>query len=850
MKRLLLVIVLFFQFAVTFAQTSKAPAYPLITHDPYFSIWSATDILTASPTKHWTGADHSLTGLIKADGIVYRFLGSTDVTYKTIVPASDEVNYETTYTETAPSNEWMNTAFDDSRWRKGIAPFGDNNTVAKTQWLSKDIWVRRQFNIGDTDFDSLFLKLRHDDDVEVYLNGAELYKTKGWTGKFIYLPIRDAVKSKLIKGKNILAIHVANTAGGAWLDAGIVEKPKELVDETIKIAVQKDVRITAMQTTYQFTCGKIDLTLTFTSPLLLTDLSLLARPVSYISAKLKSNDGAMHDVQLYFGASTDIAVNTPSQQVEAKKYSANGLAIMKAGTKEQPVLQKKGDDLRIDWGYMYIAAPFSKNVEQSVTDEAAPANVFQHHRKTVQSGRHLWLNTILNTGKIGATEKEQFILIGYDDLYSVQYFGKNLKPWWKQDPSANMEQQLSRAATGYKTTLQKCVSFSKTIHDDAFKAGGENYAKLCELAYRQSIAAHKLVKSPEGEILFLSKENFSNGSINTVDVTYPSAPLYLAYNPSLLKGMLNGIFYYSESGRWTKPFAAHDLGTYPLANGQTYGEDMPVEECGNMIILTAAISRVEGSAAYAKKHWKTLSLWANYLSKEGFDPANQLCTDDFAGHLARNTNLSVKAIVALGGYTQMAKQLGEKQIAEKYLPLTKEMVRNWMKMADDGDHYALTFDKKGTWSQKYNLVWDKVLGMNLFPQEVFDTEIRYYLTKQNEFGLPLDSRATYTKSDWIVWTSVLAADPKNFGALINPVYHYATQSTSRVPLSDWHQTTDGKMVGFQARSVVGGFFMKVLEQKLKKSETISSWIKRKTKQHYLSAVPHTATTKIALLKTK
>ncbi|MGC3944057.1 MAG: DUF4965 domain-containing protein [Chryseolinea sp.] len=796
------------------AQITRAPAYPLITHDPYFSIWSATDEINASTTRHWTGSDQSIAGFVKVDDKVYRVLGSPERLYESVVPAADEKSYEVSYTETKPLDGWQNFDFDDSKWKRGAAPVGNNKTTDKILWETRDIWVRRTFSIHTPVKEEVFLKLLHDDNSELYLNGVQIYSHVGWLNKFNYFALSDLIKKNLKNGKNVFAVHVENTAGGASLDMGLSKQVVTKDNASVSLAVQKSVVVTPTRTIYELSCGKVDLQLTFTSPLLMDDLNLLSRPVSYVSYRVKANDGSSHQVSAYFGASSSLAVNLSSQEVSAEHITTKvagdkSLNVLKVGSRSQPILQKKGDDLRIDWGHLYIAT-LSGNSTQSIT--ASGHAPFEAVKVNTAQGTNLMLNTVATLGSVAGQWKEQLFLVGYDDEYSIQYFGTNLRPWWSNGGARTIDQELAAAMNEYASVAGKCEAFDKEMFSRAQRAGGEEYAKLCALAYRQSISAHKLVKSPEGEILFLSKENYSNGCINTVDVTYPSAPLYLVYNPDLLKGMLNGIFYYSESGKWTKPWAAHDLGTYPIVSGQVYGEDMPVEEAGNMIILTAAIAKVEGKGDYAKKHWKVLSQWVEFLVKDGFDPANQLCTDDFAGHLARNANLSMKAIVGIGSYAMMAEMIGEKEVAVKYSKIASEYASRWMKIADDGDHYALTFGNPGTWSQKYNLVWDKLLKLKLFPQEVYDKEVAYYLKKQNTYGLPLDSRKTYTKSDWICWTATLASNQNDFRAFIAPVYEYAMKTPTRVPLCDWSETTDARQVGFQARSVVGGYFIKLLDQ--------------------------------------
>ncbi|MDR0414091.1 MAG: DUF4965 domain-containing protein [Prevotellaceae bacterium] len=777
--------------------TLRAPAYPLVTIDPYTSGWSFTDNLYDGTVRHWTGKDFSLIGVIKVDGEEFRFMGKERPAIDPVAPNSEQQPWAGKYTTAQPSAGWMDVDFNDAKWQSGNGSFGTlskhKEPTAKTDWMEKEIWVRRLIDFP-SDFvgRNVYLEYSNDDDAVFYINGQKILEVKCCNKNKLFLLPEEAVQL-LQEGQNLVAVYCNNPVGNGLIDFGLYAERENSV-RYAQTATQQSVDVQATQTHYAFTCGNVDLKVTFTAPLLMNNLDLLSRPVNYLSYEVTSNDGRPHEVELVFEASSQWATNTSYQQTTASYFEQDGLHFLKTGTIEQPILAKKGDDLRIDWGYFYLAVENGGDL-YTVREEKAP-------------GSCLVLKQNLEKAKSSSGK----IMLGYDDIYSIQYFGENLRPYWNRSGKESIVSQFRKANVEYEKVIGECDSFDAELMQKATAAGGREYAELCALAYRQAIAAHKLVQAPSGDLLFFSKENFSNGSIGTVDITYPSAPLFLLYNTELCKGLLNHIFYYSESGKWKKPFAAHDVGTYPLANGQTYGGDMPVEESGNALIITAAIADREGHAKYAEKHWDVLTTWTDYLVDKGLDPENQLCTDDFAGHFAHNANLSIKAILGIASYGKLAAMLGKQDVADVYTAKAREMAQKWVDMADDGDHYRLTFDRQGTWSQKYNLVWDKLLKLNIFPNEVAKKEIAYYLTQQNTYGLPLDSRETYTKADWIVWTATMADDKETFEAFIKPLHAFVNETVDRVPMTDWYFTDKPNQRGFQARSVVGGFFIKMLEE--------------------------------------
>ena len=675
----------------------RAPAVPLVTHDPLFSVWSFGDKLTDDVTRHWDGVRQFMFGLLVVDNEIFQFMGKLNAT--------------------------------DERYTTGYAK----------------------------------------------------------------LP-------------------------------------------------QTGVEIRPMTTRYTYANDMLDMALTFTSPLLLNDLMVLARPVSYIDYKINFKDGKEHETHIYFGFSGEFCVNDNTQKVcvGLTPYSI----FFTSGTEN--MLVRAGDDHRIEWGSFHAIAPdyimeakslrtFWFEMTTKYTNRMFPNNVMPNQGPNTETRGpkaydvYQWTTVYPDFPVIlvskqfhGDSAISGGVAVGYDDIKSIQYFGENIDAYWKKDGD-DFGMMVRKALDEHDEILAKVAAFEDELLAKA-NAVSSKYADILSLAYRQAIAGHKLTWH-NGYLQFFSKENYSNGCIATVDITYPSMPLFLMYAPELVEGMLEPVFEMINKGLWYYEFAPHDLGTYPIANGQLYGysfrhrgrrpdptdSQMPVEECGNMILCVAAACYAKKDLAYFVKHRKILTQWADYLVKIGYDPDNQLCTDDFAGHLAHNCNLSCKAICALGAFAKMLKDVGNAEDSARYEQFARDFAKQWEEKADQGDHYGLTFDQPDTWSLKYNMVWDKLFDMKLFSDCVYEKELAYYKTKVTTYGIPLDSRSDATKTDWELWSTKLFDDQEYTNMVVDAMWDYLCQCYDRFPFPDLVFTTKPWLRGFPARTVQGGLFINLLK---------------------------------------
>jgi len=344
---------------------------------------------------------------------------------------------------------------------------------------------------------------------------------------------------------------------------------------------------------------------------------------------------------------------------------SGGVAYHRVYRQTQQLFSEASD--QAEWGYWYWATDqvdgltFQSgrdvDVRGAFSSNGSLANTKDSNYRAIQSNWPVF-GFAVDLGSVGASGASTLFTIGLAQRDAVQflgakgvvalpalwtsYFNDDLaavsrpSPLMKHLSSKRLFFQLEFFHKDFPTANRLSTELDDQVARDSIAAAGQDYLTITSLSVRQTFAATQLCGTPDGTYLFL-KEISSDGNVNTVDVIFPAHPLFLYTNPTLLKLLLEPLFENQESGHYPNNFSIHDIGShYPNATGHPDGNDehMPLEECGNMIIMALAYFLRSRDTLYLNQHYPILKQWAGYLVDEALYPANQISTDDFAGALA------------------------------------------------------------------------------------------------------------------------------------------------------------------------------------------------------------------------
>ncbi|CAL3968598.1 unnamed protein product [Diplocarpon coronariae] len=567
--------------------------------------------------------------------------------------------------------------------------------------------------------------------------------------------------------------------------------------------------------------GKVTLNVTFLSPVTPTDIRRQSVIGTYLSVAVSSRDGATHSVQLYADTSGEWV--NPTHNGEAVAWSfinQNGVASHKSFQRVQSEFNADYPDDAAHWGNWYwstaaaASLTFQSGSDFTVRQNFLSNGILPNSQDSNYRAINLnwpvfaFANALGNVGTAPVTTLYTMNHAQQNAIFFNGAAGLTASPslwtdYWNSD--------LAMVEFFYKDWTTNTGSLDHKIATDSLAAGGQDYLTITALSVRQAFASVQLTGTQSKPYLFL-KEISSDGNIQTVDVIFPAAPIFLYTNPVLVKLLLDPLFENQEAGRFPQKYSLHDLGAnYPRAVGHPSGdgEPMPLEECGNMLILTLSYAQRANDNAYLASHYSILKQWTAYLVDEALIPANQLSTDDFQGQLANQTNLALKGIIAIEAMAVIAQKTGHLADQKFYSGIAHDYIAKWQKLAvvttARPPHTSLAYQDKTSHGLLYNLYTDALLGLNLVPRAIYDMQSAFYPTVSQTYGVPLDTRNTLTKSDWEMWVAAISS-PSTKKLFISKLAAWINTTPTYRAFTDLYNTQTGDFTGFIARPVVGGHF--------------------------------------------
>ncbi|KAH6664891.1 hypothetical protein B0J14DRAFT_238768 [Halenospora varia] len=589
------------------------------------------------------------------------------------------------------------------------------------------------------------------------------------------------------------------------------------------LVTQTSFEYTSQRSTFIMNvAGKVSMNVTFISPVTPTDLKKQSVIGTYLQVTVASLDGATHSTQLYTDTSAEWVSIHATDVAQWSFSNENGIASHKSWRQTQSEFNADYADDAAHWGNWYWSTAATSGMTYQSGSDVTVRQGFLTNGKLPNSqdtnyrainNQYPVFGFANDLGNVGSTPVTTLYTIVHAQQNAINFNGASgltkVPSLW----TSYFSTDISMVEFFYKDYPTKTGQIDAKIAADSLAAGGQDYLTITALSTRQAFAGVQLCGTSAKPYLFL-KEISSDGNIQTVDVIFPSIPIFLYTNPVLVKYMLDPLYENQEAGKFPQTYSLHDLGAnYPNAIGHPTGdgEEMPVEECGNMIIATLAYAQRASDTAYLTAHYKILKQWTGYLVTDSLIPDNQLSTDDFQGTLSNQTNLALKGIIAIEAMATISKLTGNTADAANYSSIAKDYITKWQGFAVVKDasppHTNLHYQDPTSHGLLYNLYTDTLLGLSLVPQSIYTMQSTFYPTVTQKYGIPLDTRNLFTKSDWLMWTAAIASTSTKT-MMINKLATWINETPTNRAFTDLYNTQTGNWANnhFIARPVVGGHF--------------------------------------------
>ncbi|KAI4721953.1 putative glutaminase [Aureobasidium sp. EXF-10727] len=705
----------------------------------------------------------------------------------------------------------------------------------------------------------------------------------------------------------------------------LLGRPQDSLDENdhtynISYPVYKGAQYDASVTnlTYQIpslnsTAENVEIVLSFLSPVTPSSTLRQSIPASYLSIHATGS----FDVDLYIDLNGQWVSGDRGAEIvwELENAETEKLKSWVVKRKEELLFTEWSD--RAEWGSLRFTGP------SDVRHESGTSGVLRNRFSrtgTLQNENDNRFRSIMRDEPVFAFSKSfnlapnttshkktssdsvlftiahiQDPVTQYASARGLTFMRPLWKTWFPTDNNLTSFHYLD-----FKNAQKLAQNYSDQLAIDAYQSGSDSYVDIVALSARQTMGATSFSGTQENPLLFL-KEISSNGNSQTVDVIFPAFPFFLYTQPRWLAYLLEPLLEHMLSGQYPNDYSMHDLGThFPNLTGHADGKDeyMPVEECGDMLIMGLALvnSLTYGSEHEAQSIWSALGSdhipqpsevspfalgtlqsedevvglddswggstqgvkqarkwlgksyglwkqWTSYLVDYSLEPENQLSTDDFAGWLALHTNLALKGIVGIRAMSELATAMNENDDAKHFRNISDTYVKRWEELAisRDGTHAKLAYDWYGSWTTLYSLYADALLcfhpsttnGSNaqsveeyaqvsggkqepifeppthdFIPNHIYKMQSDWYAAVMQKYGLPLDSRHLYTKSDW-EFQAAAVASRKTRTEILDRVSKWLNETSTDRPFTDLYETEgEGGFPGpnFFARPVIGSHF--------------------------------------------